>query len=594
MKILVKKTSPQPKKGLFRRLLNYLHGHEKTFIIAFILMGVAVALDTFLPIIIGWIVTELGEDQIAIRLVYFYVILYAVCMILTYVIQYVQSIALQRAGQEIMYTIREDVFRTIETFSTEQLNAIPVGKLVTRVSSDTNALNEMYTNLVINLIKNFITIVVVIVIMVVIHWMLALLVLAFVPILIVVSVVFRKVSRKVYREVRANVSNINAFLSENLSGMKITQVFNQEPKKYKEFQDRNMQLKKSSIKEIWVFAIFRPTIYVLYISALILVIYFGSKNAIEGGAVTFATLIVFQQYITKLFDPIQQLADQFNVMQSAFAASERIFEVLDTVPTIQNQKDAIELKEIRGEIEFRHVWFSYIPNEWVLKDISFKINAGDTVAFVGATGSGKTTILSLIVRNYDIQKGQILIDGMDIKTIEISSLRRQIGQMLQDVFLFSGTIFSNIQMREESITALEVEKAATYVNANHFIDQLPKGYQEEVRERGNNFSSGQRQLLSFARTIVHQPKVMILDEATANIDTETELLIQDSLEKMKNIGTMLIVAHRLSTIQHADKIIVMQKGEIIEEGNHQELLKLHGYYYRLYRLQYEKKEQMKS
>lgn len=594
MKILVKKTSSQPKKGLFRRLLNYLHGHEKTFIIAFILMGVAVALDTFLPIIIGWIVTELGEDQIAIRLVYFYVILYAVCMILTYVIQYVQSIALQRAGQEIMYTIREDVFRTIETFSTEQLNAIPVGKLVTRVSSDTNALNEMYTNLVINLIKNFITIVVVIVIMVVIHWMLALLVLAFVPILIVVSVVFRKVSRKVYREVRANVSNINAFLSENLSGMKITQVFNQEPKKYKEFQDRNMQLKKSSIKEIWVFAIFRPTIYVLYISALILVIYFGSKNAIEGGAVTFATLIVFQQYITKLFDPIQQLADQFNVMQSAFAASERIFEVLDTVPTIQNQKDAIELKEIRGEIEFRHVWFSYIPNEWVLKDISFKINAGDTVAFVGATGSGKTTILSLIVRNYDIQKGQILIDGMDIKTIEISSLRRQIGQMLQDVFLFSGTIFSNIQMREESITALEVEKAATYVNANHFIDQLPKGYQEEVRERGNNFSSGQRQLLSFARTIVHQPKVMILDEATANIDTETELLIQDSLEKMKNIGTMLIVAHRLSTIQHADKIIVMQKGEIIEEGNHQELLKLHGYYYRLYRLQYEKKEQMKS
>ena len=587
MKILVKKTKTPQQKGLMKRLLHYINGHVKSFVIAFFLMVIVVGLDTSLPIFTGKIVDELGKDVIIFSVVLLYIILYAIFMIVEYIIQYIQSISLQKVGQEIMYTIREDVFRTIETFSNEQLNVIPVGKLVTRVTSDTNAVNEMYTNIVINLIKNILTIIVVIIIMFVIQWKLALIVLAFAPLLVVVSIIFRKVSRKAYSEVRANVSNINAFLSENLSGMKITQVFNQEKKKFNEFQDRNKQLRKSSMKEIWVFAIFRPIIYVLYITTLILVIYIGCKMALTSGVVTFAIIIIFQQYITKLFDPIQQLADQFNVMQSAFAASERIFEVLDTKPVIVDSPDAVELNNIRGDIEFKHVWFSYIPDEWILKDVSFKINAGDTVAFVGATGSGKTTILSLIVRNYDIQKGEILIDGIDIKHIKIASLRKQIGQMLQDVFLFSGTIFSNIQMREENISLDDVKKASTYVNANHFIDQLPNGYDEEVRERGNNFSSGQRQLLSFARTIVHKPKVMILDEATANIDTETELLIQDSLEKMKNIGTMLIVAHRLSTIQHADNIIVMQKGTIIEEGNHQELLKLHGYYYKLYRLQYE-------
>jgi ATP-binding cassette subfamily B protein len=341
---------------------------------------------------------------------------------------------------------------------------------------------------------------------------------------------------------------------------------------------------------MFIFGIFRPSIYGLNLLTIMLVLWFGSIDALTVGIITFDIIYIFYRYIGRLFNPIQQLAQEFDVLQSAFASSERIFTVLDTKPEIVDSPGAIELENIKGEIEFRNVWFRYIPEEWVLKNVSFKIPAESSVAFVGATGSGKTTILSLIVRNYDIDKGQILIDGIDIKNIKISSLRKHIGQMLQDVFLFSGTIFSNIQMRDENITIEDVKAACKYVNADKFIDKLEQGYMEPVRERGNNFSAGQRQLLSFARTIVHKPKVMILDEATANIDTETELLIQDSLEKMMNIGTMIMVAHRLSTIQHADNIIVLQKGEIIEQGNHQELLKKRGHYYKLYRLQYEQEK----
>jgi ATP-binding cassette subfamily B protein len=382
---------------------------------------------------------------------------------------------------------------------------------------------------------------------------------------------------------------MNAFLSENLSGMKITQMFNQEKKQYNEFRNRNERLRKSSLKQTITFGIFRPTMYLLYVIAIIIVVYFGSLEVMNNPMVLFSLVYVFYQYVSKLFNPIQQLADQFNTIQSAFASSERIFEILDTESEIKDSEDAVEISEFKGKIEFKNVWFAYEEENWILKDVSFVINPKETVAFVGATGAGKTTILSLIVRNYDIQKGQILIDDMDIKNIKLSSLRKNIGQMLQDVFLFSGTIKSNIQMREDSITDEDIYNACEYVNANHFIEKLDHKYEEEVRERGNNFSSGQRQLLSFARTIVHKPQIMILDEATANIDTETEVLIQESLEKMRNIGTMLIVAHRLSTIQHSDKIVVLKHGEIQEIGNHQELLKKKGQYYELYKIQYEKK-----
>ncbi len=585
---------------IIKRLLQYMKGHVLTVVIAFVLMVIAVLFDVTLPKIVKIVIEELGKTDINFTKVLIAVISYGILMLTLYIIQYVQSLMLQKMGQKVMYKIREDVFVAIESLSIAQLYEIPVGKLVTRVTSDTNTLNEMYTTLVINLIRNILTIIAAIIMMFTLSVKLTLLVLCVVPILIVASIIFRKYARKAYREVRANISNINAFLSENLSGMKIIQVFNQEDKKFNEFTEKNTQLKQSNLRETWTFAIFRPVIYVLYMVAIILVVHFASREALEvigneastaeAVAAAAAMVITFQQYIGKLFDPIQVLADQFNVMQSAFASSERIFEILDTKPTVVNKPDAIELDHIKGDIEFKNVWFAYKPDEWVLKDISFKIKAGQTVAFVGATGSGKTTILSLIVRNYDIQKGQILIDGIDIKDIKIESLRKNIGQMLQDVFLFSGTIFSNIQMYDENVTLEDVKKASEYVNLAPFIEKLPEQYNEPVRERGNNFSNGQRQLLSFARTITYKPSVMILDEATANIDTETEVLIQDSLEKMRNIGTMLVVAHRLSTIQHSDNIIVIRKGEKIEEGTHQDLLKHQGYYYKLYKLQYEKKQ----
>jgi len=573
--------------GLIKRLFKYFKPEKKSFIIAGFMMLVSVVLTILMPLLSGRALGLLGEDVVEFDKVLMVLGVYALFLLTSFLIQYFQTMLLQKSGQQIIYQIREDVFSHIESLSLAQLNKVPVGKMVTRVTSDTNTLNELFTNLLINLVKNILMMVGVIIAMFLINVQLTLIVLAVTPFVIIFSIIFRKFSRKAHRRVRHDVSNVNAYLSENLSGMKVTQVFNQEEKKLRQFDERNDALYKSSFKQTFIFGVFRPAIYVLRLVAILLIMWFGGNNAIAGGIITFEILFIFYQYIGRLFDPIQQLAQEFDVLQSSFASSERIFGVLDTKPDVVDDENAIELEDFKGEIEFKNVWFRYIEDEWVLKDVSFKINAGDTVAFVGATGSGKTTILSLIVRNYDIQRGQILIDGIDIRRIKLSSLRSNIGQMLQDVFLFSGTVFSNIQMREESITLDDVKEAAEYVNASKFIEKLDNGYMEPVRERGNNFSAGQRQLLSFARTVVHKPKVMILDEATANIDTETEVLIQDSLEKMMNIGTMIVVAHRLSTIQHADNIIVLDKGEIIEEGNHQELLKTKGHYYNLYRLQYE-------
>lgn len=594
-----KKSRSMKDSTIMKRLLHYAIPEKKKFIVAFILAILMVGLNVVGPLILGDVVSLLSGKEINIPFlnvknaywpILILVLVYLLLIVISSYVNYRQTMVLQKAGQNVMYTIREDVFTNLESLSSEQLNQIPVGKLVTRVTNDTNAINDMYTRTLINLIKNGLTIIFVLLCMFIVNWVFTLYVLAICPFVIVFSIIFRKLSRKAHREVRGYNSEMNGFLSENISGMGITQIFNQEEKKAREFDKDNLNLKKSSLKRMYTFAFFRPSIYAMYLIATILVLYFGAKSGINGGLVTGATVIIFYSYISMFFDPIQQLADQFDVLQSAFAASERIFEVLDTKPAIVDCEDAIELKELRGEIEFSHVWFSYLPDEWILKDVSFKIDAKQTVAFVGATGSGKTTILSLIVRNYDIQKGNIFIDGIDIKKIKISSLRGKIGQMLQDVFLFSGTVKSNINLNDDTINDKDIVEASDYVNASHFINALPNGYDCEVRERGNNFSAGERQLLSFARTVVHKPSVMILDEATANIDTETEVLIQASLEKMMNIGTMLIVAHRLSTIQHADNIIVLKHGEIIEQGNHQALLKKKGMYYNLYRLQFQKDE----
>ena len=579
------------------RLLRYAKPFVGQFIFVGFIMLISIAYDIISPLLIGKI-EKIVSGNFEMSQLAAYIILYASILLVSLGATYIQSLVLQRIGQKILSKIREDVFTHIESLSHGQLNSMPVGKLVTRVCNDTGAISMMFTNLLVNLIKNCFIIVGVFVAMLCLNYLLTLMVLCFVPFIILFTIIFRKFSRRAYRRVKDATTDINTFLSENLSGMKITQVFNKEDHKAAEFEEKNQHLGKSKHKQIFVFGIFRPMVYMLYISSVMALFYLCASRKINpewffGPTITASTLVSFYMYISRFFNPIQNLAEQFNWMQSAFASAEKIFTVLDTKPEIVDDPDAMELDHIEGNIEFKNVWFAYNEGEWVLRDVSFKVNAKETVAFVGSTGSGKTTILSLICRNYDIQKGEILIDGINIRKIKISSLRRHFGQMLQDVFLFSGTIRSNIVLRDDSISDEEVMKTCDYVNASHFINKLSAGLDEEVRERGNNFSAGQRQLLSFARTIVHKPAVMILDEATANIDTETELLIQDSLEKMMNIGTMLIVAHRLSTIQHADKIIVLSHGEIVEQGNHDQLLKLRGRYYDLYMLQF-KKEQIQG
>ncbi len=583
---------------IVRRLIIYAKPHIGLFAIVLVIMALTIAYDIISPVVIGTI-TEMVAEDFELNRLFLYVAAYVGILIVSVVCTYFQAIILQKIGQRILSALREKVFTHIESLSHEQLHHIPVGKLVTRVTNDTNAISMMFTNILVNLIKNAFVVIGIFIAMLCINIQLTLMVLCFVPFVVLFTVIFRKFSRKAYREVKDGTTEINTYLSENLSGMKITQIFNREERKMKDFVSRSRNLGKAKSKQMFVFGIFRPMVYALYISSVLCLFYLGGKGYIQnteflGQVITVKTLVTFYMYISKFFNPIQSLAEQFNALQSAFASAEKIFSILDMEPVVVDEPDAIELDTVRGEIEFRDVWFAYNPGEWVLQGVSFKVEAGQTVAFVGSTGSGKTTILSLICRNYDIQKGEILIDGININKIKISSLRRHFGQMLQDVFLFSGTIRSNIVLKMDDVEEQDIIDACKYVNADTFINKLENGLDEEVRERGNNFSAGQRQLLSFARTILHKPSVMILDEATANIDTETEILIQDSLTRMMKIGTMLVVAHRLSTIQHADNIILLSHGKIMEQGTHNELLQQRGRYHKLYMLQYEKSLQEKK
>jgi ATP-binding cassette subfamily B protein len=581
---------------IIKRLLIYAKPYTKSFILVFVLMIVSIAHEIISPLIMGNLIETIGgEEGFELNFLLYTIVLYVAILLVSLICTYIESIILQKTGQRIVSNMREDLYEHISGLSHDQLNKIPVGTLVTRVTNDTNSISITFTNIIVNLLKNCFIIIGVLAAMLVLNYMLTLMVLCFVPFVVIFAFIFRKFSRKAHRKVKNGTTDINIFLSEHLSGMKIIQIFNREERKQQTFEEKNITLRRAKLGQMFVFGIFRPMVYMLYISSVLCLFYLGARGYIDnwsflGQVVTSGVIVSFYSYINKFFNPIQNLAEQFNRLQAAFASAEKIFTIFDIVPEVVDEPDAIELDHVEGNIEFKNVWFSYLPDEWVLRDVSFKVNAGDTVAFVGATGSGKTTILSLICRNYDIQKGQILIDGIDIKKIKISSLRRHFGQMLQDVFLFSGTIRSNIILGLEGVDDEEIIKSCEYVNADKFINKLEGGLDEVVRERGNNFSAGQRQLLSFARTIIHKPSVMILDEATANIDTETEVLIQDSLEKMMNIGTMLMVAHRLSTIQHADNIIVLSHGEIVEQGNHVELLKQKGRYYKLYTLQYHKEK----
>ena len=584
---------------IVRRLLGYAKPYWKQFALTFVVMVISIVYDIVSPLLIGDIQAVVKEEGFQLQDLYIRVAVYAGILVVSLVCTYIQAMLLQKTGQKILTQIREDVFIHVESLSHEQLNNIPVGKLVTRTTNDPNAISYMFTNILVTLAKNIMVIIGVLGAMLMLNYALTLMVLCFVPFILLFTVIFRKFSRKVHIQVNDATTDINTYLSENLSGMKITQIFNQEDRKMADFMVKSKRLAKAKEARMMVFGIFRPMVYMLFISSNLCLFYMGVKGYVQdtqflGQTITTSVMVSFYMYISKFFNPIQTLAEQFDMLQKSFASAEKIFRILDMVPEVVDEEDAIELEDIKGEIEFKDVWFAYKPDEWVLKGVSFHVYPKQTVAFVGSTGSGKTTILSLICRNYDIQKGQILIDGIDIRKIKIASLRRHFGQMLQDVFLFAGDIRSNILLREEGISDEAVWEAAHYVNADSFIKRLEKGLDEPVRERGNNFSAGQRQLLSFARTIIHKPSVMILDEATANIDTETEILIQDSLEKMKNIGTMLIVAHRLSTVQHADNIILLSHGQILEQGTHQELLHLHGRYYQLYTLQFEKQRLQKE
>ncbi|MBE6942386.1 MAG: ABC transporter ATP-binding protein [Ruminococcaceae bacterium] len=603
--ILLKRSKPKDfdrhmkDTEIIGRLLRYAKPYWKQFVLVFVVMLFSIVYDLVSPLLVGHIVETVTVPGFRYSYLLQVVIVYAGILLVSMVCTYLQSMILQKTGQKILSALRQDLFVHIESLSHEQLNNIPVGKLVTRVTNDTNAISFLFTNILVTLLKNVMVIVGVLGAMLLLNYALTLMVLCFVPFLLLFTVVFRKFSRTVHRSVSDATTDINTYLSENLSGIKITQIFNQEGTKYTDFVTRSKKLQKAKYGRLFVFGVFRPMVYMLNISCVMCLLYLGSKGYIEnlsffGQVITSNVVVSFYMYISKFFNPIQTLAEQFDMLQKSFASSEKIFTILDMVPQVVDEEDAVELETIKGEIEFKDVWFAYKKDEWVLKGVSFHVLPRQTVAFVGSTGSGKTTILSLICRNYDIQKGQILIDGIDIRKIKIASLRKHFGQMLQDVFLFSGDIRSNILLRKEGVSDEEVMEAARYVNADSFINRLEGGLDEVVRERGNNFSAGQRQLLSFARTIIHKPAVMILDEATANIDTETEILIQDSLEKMKNIGTMLIVAHRLSTIQHADNIILLSQGQIMEQGNHQQLLALKGRYHQLYTLQYTKQQLQQS
>ena len=570
-----------PSKIMLKRLWHYIRPELKSFIFAFILIVFNVGADIVMPLFMKEFTNALGEENTALAFILGLAIGYFAISFVSQICIYFESMILQKAGQRVIYKLRMEVFEHIENMSQNQFNMMPVGSLVTRVANYTTSMSDLFTNVLVTLLRNILTVIGVYIIMFFLSWKLSLILTGFVIVVFAVSMLFRKVITKIWRQERAQTSELNTFLNENLSGMKLIQIFNQQKRKENEFNERNVNLRRTKFKALMAYALYRPFINLLYYSALAVTFFVGVSFNLSGGEI-----VAFYLFLSRFFNPVQNIADQLNHIQKATTSSERLFNLLDVKPESVDKPNAIHIDKFIGKIEFRHVWFAYEKEDWILKDVSFVIEPRQTVAFVGATGAGKTTILSLIVRNYEIQKGQILIDDIDIADIEVKSLRKAVGQMLQDVFLFTGTVRSNITLHDDSFTTEEINQVCEYVNADKFISRLDKGLDEEVIERGENFSQGQRQLLSFARTVLHKPQILILDEATANIDTETEKLIQESLEKMKSIGTMLVVAHRLSTIQNADQIIVLNHGEVIEKGTHQSLLKQKGYYHKLYLLQF--------
>ena len=565
------------------RLIAYMKPYAHWVIFALLLVLGLTAFDLYRPMLVGDAIDTFGANG-DYDVIIATAIKYAVVLALSFAFNIAQTWILQKTGQNIILQMRKDLYRHIQSLGSRYFDITPVGKLVTRVTNDVEALNEMYSGILVQLFRNIVKIVGLAGVMLVLDVRLAAISFVLMPLVIGLTVLCQKIARNIYRLYRTRLTDINTFLSEHLSGMKIIQIFGRQERKFEEFHDKNTMLYKAFYREMLMYAVFRPLIYILSILSLMIVLWFGSRNVFDE-IISVGTLYIFSNYIRSFFDPIQELAEQFSTLQSSIASAEKIFTVMDEdefIPEIENPKQP---DKITGKIEFDHVWFAYDGENYVLKDVSFVINPGEKVAFVGATGAGKSSILNLIGRYYDIQKGHIYIDGIDIRQLSKKQLRSAIGQMQQDVFIFEGDVAYNIRLNDDDITDAQVKAAAEYVNASHFIEKLPQGYHEPVTERGATFSAGERQLLSFARTLAHNPSILVMDEATANIDTETEILIQEALEKLMDGRTTIMVAHRLSTIQHADCIMVMHKGRICERGTHRELLEQDGIYRKLYELQ---------
>ena len=571
------------KKSSTMRLIAYMKPYAHWVIFALLLVLGLTSFDLYRPMLVGDAIDTFGANG-DYDVIIATAIKYAVVLALSFAFNIAQTWILQKTGQNIILQIRKDLYRHIQSLGSRYFDITPVGKLVTRVTNDVEALNEMYSGILVQLFRNIVKIVGLAGVMLVLDVRLAAISFVLMPLVIGLTVLCQKIARNIYRLYRTRLTDINTFLSEHLSGMKIIQIFGRQERKFEEFHDKNTKLYKAFYREMLMYAVFRPLIYILSILSLMIVLWFGSKNVFDE-IISVGTLYIFSNYIRSFFDPIQELAEQFSTLQSSIASAEKIFTVMDEdefIPEVENPKQP---DKIIGKIEFDHVWFAYDGKNYVLKDVSFVINPGEKVAFVGATGAGKSSILNLIGRYYDIQKGHIYIDGIDIRQLSKKQLRSAIGQMQQDVFIFEGDVAYNIRLNDNDITDEQVKEAAEYVNASHFIEKLPQGYHEPVTERGATFSAGERQLLSFARTLAHNPSILVMDEATANIDTETEILIQEALEKLMDGRTTIMVAHRLSTIQHADCIMVMHKGRICERGTHRELLEQDGIYRKLYELQ---------
>lgn len=565
------------------RLIAYMKPYAHWVIFALLLVLGLTAFDLYRPMLVGDAIDAFGANG-DYDVIIATAIKYAVVLALSFAFNIAQTWILQKTGQNIILQMRKDLYRHIQSLGSRYFDITPVGKLVTRVTNDVEALNEMYSGILVQLFRNIVKIVGLAGVMLVLDVRLAAISFVLMPLVIGLTVLCQKIARNIYWLYRTRLTDINTFLSEHLSGMKIIQIFGRQERKFEEFHDKNTKLYKAFYREMLMYAVFRPLIYILSILSLMIVLWFGSKNVFDE-IISVGTLYIFSNYIRSFFDPIQELAEQFSTLQSSIASAEKIFTVMDEdefIPEVENPKQP---DKITGKIEFDHVWFAYDGENYVLKDVSFVINPGEKVAFVGATGAGKSSILNLIGRYYDIQKGHIYIDGIDIRQLSKKQLRSAIGQMQQDVFIFEGDVAYNIRLNDNDITDEQVKEAAEYVNASHFIEKLPQGYHEPVTERGATFSAGERQLLSFARTLAHNPSILVMDEATANIDTETEILIQEALEKLMDGRTTIMVAHRLSTIQHADCIMVMHKGRICERGTHRELLEQDGIYRKLYELQ---------